>query len=132
MPGESGMETRSDRGRSTNALAYAAREMNRRCKYFPPTARLAIQIANLQPGETVLDLGAGGGAVLALAKVAVGGGLCIGVDCVPGFLEQDVPHRLHHVNLAVAPTGTTASANQVICPGQHPRRLSPQVHRSER
>jgi arsenite methyltransferase len=48
-----------------------------------------VTIAGLRPGETVLDLGSGGGIDCFLAGRQVGpGGRVIGVDMTPGMIEQ--------------------------------------------
>jgi tRNA A58 N-methylase Trm61 len=73
---------------------------------FKPDNLNAIKMADLQPGERVLDLGIGSGSVLAVAKKAVEGGLCVGVEAVKGFLKVDVLDTLTRANLAVAPAGT--------------------------
>jgi SAM-dependent methyltransferase len=73
---------------------------------FKPDNCNAVKMANLQPGERVLDLGIGSGYVLAAAKTAVKDGLCVGIDAVQGFLEVDVPDTLTRAGLAVAPSGT--------------------------
>jgi arsenite methyltransferase len=60
-------------------------------------------IANLEPGETVLDLGSGGGFDCFLAADAVGpGGRVIGVDMTPEMLEKarDAAERNDASNVA--------------------------------
>jgi len=57
----------------------------------PPTLGLGdpVAFANLQPGETVLDLGSGPGRDLFAAAAAVGlSGRAIGVDMTPEMLER--------------------------------------------
>ena len=47
-----------------------------------------FEIANLKPGETVLDLGSGGGIDCFIAAKAVGpNGYVIGVDVTPSMIE---------------------------------------------
>lgn len=55
----------------------------------------AAQMAALQPGKHVLDLGCGGGSFIVDAKARVGPtGVCVAVDGVQGFLNVDLPHAL--------------------------------------
>ena len=59
----------------------------------PPFFALAgtrlVQVANVQLGDSVLDLGTGRGAVLIPAAQQVGqGGRALGVDIAPGMVEQ--------------------------------------------
>lgn len=71
-----------------------------------PDALLAVQMAQLQPDESVLDLGCAGGKITALAKQAVGSGLVVGLDAVAGFLTVDAAAHLASSGLTVAPAGT--------------------------
>jgi SAM-dependent methyltransferase len=49
----------------------------------------AVSLAHLQPGETVLDLGSGGGLECFIASKQVGaGGRVIGVDMTPEMLSK--------------------------------------------
>ncbi|KAF1972841.1 hypothetical protein BU23DRAFT_507564 [Bimuria novae-zelandiae CBS 107.79] len=68
--------------------------------------KLAVQSANLRPGDNILDIGTGHGEVLALTKPSIGSGMCVGVDAVNGFLQTDAPFRLQRSQLHVAPCGT--------------------------
>ena len=53
-----------------------------------------VTIAGLQPGETVLDLGSGGGIDCFLAAKQVGAtGYVIGVDMTPAMLERANAHK---------------------------------------
>jgi hypothetical protein len=81
---------------------------------FAPDTRLAIDMANLQPGERVHDLGTGAGEVLATAKTDVQGGLCVGIDAVQGFLDVDVPTRLARSRLTVAPAGKDTQKGYLV------------------
>jgi SAM-dependent methyltransferase len=65
----------------------------------------ALAMARLSPNENVLDLGTGAGRALVAAKLAVGNGICVGVDAVQGFLDVDVAARLQHHQLTRAPAG---------------------------
>jgi SAM-dependent methyltransferase len=69
-------------------------------------AAAALRLAQLQPGESVLDLGAGSDRLIAEAKQAVGAGFCVAVDAVQGFLNTDIPWELNNKGLTVYPTGT--------------------------
>lgn len=66
----------------------------------------AFDMAKLQPGEKVLDLGCAGGRLTTMAKKAVGSGLVVGLDIVPGFLATDAPDLFAESGLTVAPAGT--------------------------
>jgi ubiquinone/menaquinone biosynthesis C-methylase UbiE len=79
-----------------------------------PDARQAVQMANLQRGQRVLDLGTGGGSVIAAAKVAVQAGLCVAVDAVPGFLDVDARHHLAQRGLQVAPEGSSTKQVHLV------------------
>lgn len=68
----------------------------------------AIELANLEAGHSVLDLGAGSGHVIAEAKSRVGSGFCVAVDAVQGFLSVDVTSALANKGLSVYPAGTSA------------------------
>jgi SAM-dependent methyltransferase len=70
-----------------------------------PDGEAALQLANLQPGETVLELGAGSGRLIASAKQKVGAGFCVAVDAVQGFLSTDIPWALNQKGLTVYPAG---------------------------
>lgn len=59
-----------------------------------PDTDTALALAQLQPGNTVLELGPGSGHLIAQAKVAVGSGFCAAVDAVQGFLDVDIPSAL--------------------------------------
>jgi hypothetical protein len=76
--------------------------------------RLTPALANLQPGERVHDLGTGAGDVLATAKTAVQGGLCVDIDAVQGFLDVDVPTRLARSRLTVAPAGKDTEKGYLV------------------
>lgn len=78
-----------------------------------PDSAAALTLAGLQPGESVLDVGAGGGRFIAEAKQRVGNGYCVAVDAVQGFLSTDIPWMLQQRGLAVSPNG--APAAQVYC-----------------
>ena len=79
-----------------------------------PDALLAVQIAQLQPGESVLDLGCAGGKIAALAKRAVGSGLVVGLDGVPGFLTVDASAHLASYGFTVAPAGGPAKRVHLV------------------
>jgi cyclopropane fatty-acyl-phospholipid synthase-like methyltransferase len=80
----------------------------------------ALAMARLREGENVLDLGTCSGRIVAGAKLKVGGGICVAVDAVQGFLDTDVAARLAQEGLTRAPGGRddqkvfllTASATQ--------------------
>ncbi|KAJ8117197.1 hypothetical protein OPT61_g1539 [Boeremia exigua] len=69
---------------------------------------LALELANLEPGLSVLDIGTASGRLIAQAKQAVGTGVCIGVDAVKGLLEVDFPHSMRTSGLTIYPEGTAA------------------------
>ncbi|KAH8723340.1 S-adenosyl-L-methionine-dependent methyltransferase [Phaeosphaeriaceae sp. PMI808] len=71
-----------------------------------PVTNLALAQASLQTGESVLDIGAGSGRLIAQAKQFVGRGLCVAVDAVSGFINTDIPWLLGRVGLTVYPHGT--------------------------
>lgn len=79
-----------------------------------PDALLAIQMAQLQPGESVLDLGCAGGKITALAKQTVGNGLVVGLNGVPGFLSIDATACFASHGLTVAPAGDPAQRFHLI------------------
>jgi ubiquinone/menaquinone biosynthesis C-methylase UbiE len=57
--------------------------------FFAPIAAQLVARADLHPGESVLDLGAGRGAALFAAAAQVGGsGQVLGVDIAPGMVER--------------------------------------------
>jgi SAM-dependent methyltransferase len=68
----------------------------------------ALARANLQPGQSVLEVGAGSGRLIAEAKRAVGSGFCAAVDAVQGFLTVDIPWTLAQKGLTVYPAGGPA------------------------
>lgn len=51
-----------------------------------------VRVAGLRPGETVLDLGCGGGIDTLLAAQAVAPGRAIGLDMLPEMLETAARH----------------------------------------
>lgn len=73
-----------------------------------PDSVLALELAALKPGESVLELGTAGGRLIAQAKLTVGTGVCVGVDAVQELLNVDFPHTLSNKGLAVYPQGTAA------------------------
>ena len=79
-----------------------------------PDALRAVQMAQLQPGESVLDLGCAGGKITALAKQAVGSGLVVGLDAVAGFLTVDATAHLASYGLTVAPAGAAAQRVHLV------------------
>lgn len=81
--------------------------------FHHPDASLALTLAQLKPGQSVLDVGAGGGRFIAAAKQQVGNGFCVAVDAVAGFIAQDIPFMLQQKGLAVAPSGNPST--QVHC-----------------
>ncbi len=88
-PGEAGAESHADEasrnlGYSEDELAAAPEGANLGLGCGNPQA-----IAALRPGETVLDLGSGGGFDVFLAARAVGPeGLAIGVDMTPAMISR--------------------------------------------
>jgi ubiquinone/menaquinone biosynthesis C-methylase UbiE len=57
--------------------------------HWAPFGERLVQLANLAPGERVLDAGCGAGAVLLPAARAVGpGGEAVGIDAAPGMVER--------------------------------------------
>jgi SAM-dependent methyltransferase len=72
---------------------------------YCPNGQTALRLAQLQPGESVLDLSAGSGRLIAEAKQAVSAGFCVAVDAVQGFLNTDIPWELNNKGLTVYPAG---------------------------
>lgn len=72
-----------------------------------PDSDLALNLANLRAGESVLELGTAGGRLIAKAKLRVGAGVCVGVDAHQGLLNVDFPHTLLQHGLTVFPAGST-------------------------
>jgi tRNA A58 N-methylase Trm61 len=73
---------------------------------FKPDSRKAVEMANLQLGERVLNLGTGSRYVLAAAKLAVKHGLCVRINAVQDFLTINVLDTLARANLMVNLAGT--------------------------
>jgi SAM-dependent methyltransferase len=71
-----------------------------------PDGQTALQLAQLQPGESILELGAGSGRLMAEAKQSVGAGFCVAVDAVQGFLDTDILWALNNKGLTVYPAST--------------------------
>src|SRR6266576_6371116 len=91
--------------------------------YFEIFGRQLVATAHLAPGERVLDIGCGRGAVLFPAADAVGAqGQVTGIDLSPGMVQataSEVEHRgLNHVDVHVmdaqGPTLPTASYDVVL------------------
>ncbi|KAE8847570.1 hypothetical protein PTNB73_01418 [Pyrenophora teres f. teres] len=72
-----------------------------------PDVQRALQLASLQQGQRVLDVGAGSGRLIAAAKQAVGDGFCLAIDAVQGLLDLDIPWQLSNAGLTVYPLGTS-------------------------
>jgi ubiquinone/menaquinone biosynthesis C-methylase UbiE len=53
-----------------------------------PDIKLVVELASLQPGTTLLDLGCGTGTLLLLASKAMGHGKVVGVDISMGMLRM--------------------------------------------
>jgi protein-L-isoaspartate O-methyltransferase len=68
-----------------------------------PDGQTALQLAQLQPGESILELGAGSGRLMAEAKQSVGAGFCVAVDAVQGFLDTAILWALNNKGLTVYP-----------------------------
>lgn len=90
-PSSSDGSCSSDLAETTEQLGYSAEELNA----VAGDANLGLgcgnptAIASLQPGETVLDLGSGGGFDCFLASQQVGAsGAVIGVDMTPEMVEK--------------------------------------------
>lgn len=83
------------------------------CHAQHPDTDKALALANLSAGESVLEVGAGGGRLIAQAKRTVGSGFCVAVDAVQGFVSTDIPWMLQQQGLAASPSGTPAT--QVHC-----------------
>ena len=67
------------------APAYADKDPS----YFALASNRLVQLANVRPGDAVLDLGTGRGAVLVVAAQQVGPtGRAVGIDIAPGMLES--------------------------------------------
>lgn len=98
--------------RTTNELRSAfgpmAGSYNAADLVHQPDSMLALELAALKPGESVLELGTAGGRLLAQAKLTVGAGVCVGVDAVQELLDIDFPHTLNDKSLAIYPQGTAA------------------------
>ncbi|EUC26823.1 Methyltransf-18 multi-domain protein [Pyrenophora tritici-repentis] len=81
---------------------------------YPDTDK-ALALANLSAGESVLEVGAGGGRLIARAKRTVGSGFCVAVDAVQGFVSTDIPWMLQQQGLAASPSGTPATQVHCLC-----------------
>ncbi|KAF2193627.1 S-adenosyl-L-methionine-dependent methyltransferase [Zopfia rhizophila CBS 207.26] len=68
-----------------------------------PDADKLIEHAGLVAGESVLDLGTGSGRVIIRAKRRVGSALCVGLDCVPGFVDTDAPANIQASGFSPSP-----------------------------
>lgn len=72
--------------------------------YFAIAGERLVELADVQPGSVVVDLGTGRGAVLLPAAGRVGqSGRVLGIDVAPGMVEQTARNisRLHLTNAAV-------------------------------
>ncbi|KAF2259136.1 S-adenosyl-L-methionine-dependent methyltransferase [Lojkania enalia] len=75
----------------------------------------ALRMASLRPGDNVLELGCGSGNLIAAAKRAVGCGVCVAVDGVPGLLDVDLSATLRQLNLTKDATGPPNQRISAIC-----------------
>jgi SAM-dependent methyltransferase len=89
-----------------NAFAHMVGVCDYALTSLHPDGQTALQLAHLQPGESILELGAGSGRFMAEAKHRVGPGFCVAVEAVQGFLNTDIPWALNNKGLAVYPAGT--------------------------
>ena len=72
-----------------------------------PNVQRALQLASLQQGQSVLEVVAGSGRLIAAAKQAVGDGFCLAVDAVQGLPDLDIPWQLSNAGLTVYHLGTS-------------------------
>src|SRR5262249_52896419 len=78
-------------GYSSEELGSVPAEANLGLSCGNPTA-----FASLKPGETVVDLGCGGGLDVLLAAAKVGpGGRAVGIDMTPEMIERAQRNALH-------------------------------------
>jgi arsenite methyltransferase len=108
----------------SQALGYSADET----AAVPAGANMGLgcgnpqAIAALKPGETVLDLGSGGGFDCFLAARQVGAaGRVIGVDMTPRCSRRRAPTR----STAATRTSSSGSARSSTCPSPTARRRDP-------
>ncbi len=75
------------RGRYDRVAAFYDRAMVVERLFFPRARRRAVELLNLLPDETVVDVACGSGKNLALLRAAVGeSGRVVGVDWSPNML----------------------------------------------
>jgi SAM-dependent methyltransferase len=75
----------------------------------------ALTLANLSPGQSVLEIGAGSGRLIAMAKGKINDGFCVAVDAVQGFINTDIPWALHRAGLSVYPSSTPNQDVHLLC-----------------
>ncbi|KAF2259647.1 S-adenosyl-L-methionine-dependent methyltransferase [Lojkania enalia] len=75
----------------------------------------ALRMAGLKPGDNILELGCGSGSLIAAAKRAVGHGVCVAVDGVPGLLDVDLSVTLRQHNLTKDASGPSNQRISAIC-----------------
>lgn len=75
---------------------------------------IALELANLRVGESVLELGAGSGDLITKARGVVQTGCCVAVDGCRGFTLIDIPNSLNRRGLHVSPAGNSTTQVHVI------------------
>jgi ubiquinone/menaquinone biosynthesis C-methylase UbiE len=65
-----------------NAFVYMVGAYDYASYIYYLDSATVLSLADLQPGESVLDVGAGGGCFIAEAKQGVGNRYCVAVDAV--------------------------------------------------
>jgi O-methyltransferase/aklanonic acid methyltransferase len=78
----------SERAQLIDVFSEQARNYETAARFFTPLAADLIRLAELRPGQDVLDVGCGRGAVLFQAAEIVGpNGSVAGIDIAPGMVE---------------------------------------------
>jgi SAM-dependent methyltransferase len=107
MPAPSGPSRRPDASRSQAQYRRRADRYDLELLAFEPYRKEAIELLQLQPGATVLDVGCGTGLSFPALKDCIGAdGRIVGVEPSPDMLERArervAAHRWHGIELLAA------------------------------
>ncbi|KAG9185007.1 hypothetical protein G6011_08068 [Alternaria panax] len=85
--------------------------------YFTTTDELAQAFSPMigVHDASVLEIGAGSGRLITMAKGKINNGFCVAVDAVQGFITTDIPWAPGRAGLSVSPSSTPHQDVHLLC-----------------